>query len=168
MSEKFKVPKPRTYTGDNEDRDASTLDAWIQQVKDCLELSKINHEKDQLLVLQYFLGETAKEFYHTKRMEEGMTFDTFLTKLKEHIIPSTEGNRYWDDWYKISQVRNGRVDRITATAIRLEMIASHIGSTLSEHVKIERFLDAMHPDYAMQWNQTSLIDRQPNGTKLND
>jgi hypothetical protein len=137
-----------------------------------VELSKINHEKDQLLVLQYVFGGTGNEFYHTKRMEEGMTFDTFFKKLKENIIPSTEDNRYGEDWYKISQVPNGRVDRITARVIPLEKIASRVGSTLSEHVMIQRILDDRHSKlrYAVEphvterstpkWDEDKLAERK--------
>jgi hypothetical protein len=67
MAERFKVPKPRTYTGDNGDREASTLDAWIQKLNDYLELSGIHENKNKILVMQYFLSGTAEEFYHTKR-----------------------------------------------------------------------------------------------------
>jgi hypothetical protein len=153
MADKFKVPKPRTYTGDNGDREASTLDAWIQKLNDYLELSGIHENNHKILVMQYFLSGTAEEFYHTKRLaNKTIDFEQFLTDLRKHIISSTDVNRYWDDWYKISQVRNGRVDRITATAIRMEKVAARLGESITNAVKIQRFLDAMHPElrYAVE------------------
>jgi hypothetical protein len=153
MADKFKVPKPRTYTGDNGDRDASTLDAWIQKLNDYLELSGIHENKNKILVMQYFLSGMAEEFYHTKRLaNKTIIFEQFLADLRKHIISSTDANRYWDDWYKISQVRNGRVDRITATAIRMEKVAARLGEAITNAVKIQRFLDAMHPElrYAVE------------------
>jgi hypothetical protein len=152
MVEKFKAPKPNVFSGDNADRDTAKLDAWIQKVKDYLALSGISDEQNKILVLQYFLSGTAEEFYHTKRLEGISSFESFLTELKAHIIPATEVNRYWDDWYKISQVRNGRVERINNTAIRLEKVAARLGTALNNQVKIQRFLDAMHPElrYAVE------------------
>jgi hypothetical protein len=153
MTDKFKVPKPRTYIGDNGDRDASTLDAWIQKLNDYLELSGIHENKNKIHVMQYFLSGTAEEFYHTKRLaNKTIDFEQFLTDLRKHIISSTDVNRYWDDWYKISQVRNGRVDRITATAIRMKKVAARLGEAITNAVKIQRFFDAMHPElcYAVE------------------
>ena len=132
----FKPPTPRIYSGDNEDRDASNLEAWIDEVKDYIEMLSITDDKTKLLLLQYFLSKTAKDFYHTKRKETGITFEGFLESLKEYIIPSTQINRYWDDWYKISQVHGGKIDRITATAIRLEKAANKLGTAISNQVKI--------------------------------
>jgi hypothetical protein len=153
MAEKFKVPKPRTYTGDNDDRDATTLEAWIQKLKDYLELSGIHENKNKVLVMQYFLEGTAEDFYHTKRLASTtLNFDQLLTDLRAHIVPSTEINRYWDDWYKINQVRNGGVDRINTTAIHMEKVAARLGQAITNAVKIQRFLDAMHPElrYAVE------------------
>jgi hypothetical protein len=78
--------------------------------------------------------------------------DRKVHDIKAHIIPATEVNRYWDDWYKISQVRNGRVERINNTAIRLEKVAARLGTAINNQVKIQRFLDAMHPElrYAVE------------------
>jgi hypothetical protein len=152
MVEKFKAPKPNVYSGDNAERDAAKLDTWTQKVKDYLALSGVTDEQDKILVLQYFLSGTAEEFYHTKRLEGISSLKDFLTELKAHIIPATEINRYWDDWYKISQVRNGRVERINNTAIRLEKVAARLGTAINNQVKIQRFLDAMHPElrYAVE------------------
>jgi hypothetical protein len=152
MVEKFKVLKPNVYSGDNAERDAAKLDTWIQKVKDYLALSAVNEEQDKVLVLQYFLSGTAEEFYHTKRLEGISSFEGFLTELKAHIIPATEINRYWDDWYTISQGRNGRVERINNTAIRLEKVGARLGTAINSQVKIQRFLDAMHPElrYAVE------------------
>jgi hypothetical protein len=95
MAHKFKVPKPRTYTGDNGNRDASTLDAWIQKLNDYLELSGIHENKNKILVMQYFLSGTAEEFYHTKRLaNKTINFEQFLTDLRKHIISSTDVNWY--------------------------------------------------------------------------
>jgi hypothetical protein len=133
---KFKVPKPRTYTGDNKDRDATTLDAWIQKLKDYLKLSNIQDNENKVLVMQYFLEGTAEDFYHTKRLANTtLDFDQLLTDLRAHIVPSTEINRYWDDWYKINQVRNGRVDRINTTAIHMEKVAARLGQAITNAVK---------------------------------
>jgi hypothetical protein len=155
MTEKFKVPKPRIYTGDNGDRKASAIDAWIQKLKDYLKLSGIQDNENKVLVMQYFLGGTAEVFYHTKRLANRTTtidFEQFITDLRDHIVPSTDVNRHWEDWYKIHQVRNGRVDRINTTAIRMEKVAARLGEEISNTVKIQRFLDAMHPElrYAVE------------------
>jgi hypothetical protein len=155
MTEKFKVPKPRIYTGDNGDREASAIDAWIQKLKDYLKLSGIQDNENKVLVMQYFLGGTAEEFYHTKRLANKTTtidFEQFMTDLRDHIVPSTDVNRHWEDWYKIQQVRNGRVDRINTTAIRMEKVAARLGEEITNTVKIQRFLDAMHPElrYAVE------------------
>jgi hypothetical protein len=66
-----------------------------------------------------------------------------MTDLRDHIVPSTDVNQHWEDWYKIHQVRNGRVDRINTTAIRMEKVAARLGEEISNTVKIQRFLDAM-------------------------
>jgi hypothetical protein len=92
MVEKFKAPKPNTYSGDNADRDAAKLDTWIQKVKDYLALSGVNDEQNKILVLQYFLSGTSEELYHTKRLDGISSIENFLTKLKAHIIPTTEVN----------------------------------------------------------------------------
>jgi hypothetical protein len=73
MTEQFKVPKPRIYTGDNGHREASAIDAWIQKLKDYLKLSGIQDNENKVLVMQYFLGGTAEEFYHTKRLANKTT-----------------------------------------------------------------------------------------------
>jgi hypothetical protein len=75
-----------------------------------------------------------------------------MTDLRDHIVPSTDVNRHWEDWYKIHQVRNGRVDRINTTAIRMEKVAARLGEEITNTVKIQRFLDAMHPElrYAVE------------------
>jgi hypothetical protein len=152
MVEKFLAPKPNIYSGDNAERDAAKLDTWIQKVKDYLALSDVSKEQDKILVLQYFLSGTAEDFYHTKRLEGIPSLKDFLTELKAHIIPATEINRYWDDRYEISQVTNGRVERINSTAIRLEKVAARLGTAINNQVKIQRFLDAMHPElrYAVE------------------
>jgi hypothetical protein len=156
MTEKFKVPKPRIYTGDNGDREASAIDdAWIQKLKDYLKLSGIQDNENKVLVMQYFLGGTAEEFYHTKRLANKTTtidYEQFMTDLRDHIVPSTEVNRHWEDWYKIHQVRNGRVDQINNTAIRMEKAATRLGEEITNTVKLQRFLDAMHPElrYAVE------------------
>jgi hypothetical protein len=153
MSAKFKVPKPRTYTGDDGDRDAATLDAWIQKLKDYLELSGIQNNEKKVLIMQYFLEGTAEDFYHTKRLANTtLDFEQLLTDLRAHIVPSLEINRYWDDWYAINQVRNGRIDRINETAIHLEKVAARLGEAITNGVKIQRFLDTMHPElrYAVE------------------
>jgi hypothetical protein len=155
MTERFKVPKPRIYTGDNGDQEASAIDAWIQKLKDYLKLSGIQDNENKVLVMQYFLGGTAEEFYHTKRLANKTTtidFEQFMTDLRDHIVPSTDVNRHWEDWYKIHQVRNGRVDRINTTAIRMEKVAARLGEEILNTVKIQRFLDAMHSElrYAVE------------------
>ena len=64
----FKPPKPRVFSGKSSDKDPAVFDAWKQEVLDYLDLSGID-PKHQLVVLQYFVSETAKDYYTTKRKE---------------------------------------------------------------------------------------------------
>ena len=61
----FKPPKPRVFSGKGTDKDPAVFDAWKQEVLDYLDLSGID-PKHQLAVLQYFVSETAKDYYATK------------------------------------------------------------------------------------------------------
>lgn len=136
MATTFKPPKPRTYTGDNGDRDENTLDAWIEEVQDYTKLLDMTDDQ-KFMVLQYFLSGTAKDFYQAKRHEPDMTFKKFISKLKEFIIPTTAINDYWDEWNKISQSHHGKVDRIQTTAIKLEKLAHRLGAAITNGVKIQ-------------------------------
>jgi hypothetical protein len=142
----FKPPKPRIYSGDNNDRDASTLEAWIETLKDYITLSNITDDTLKLRVMQYFLSGTAEDFYHTKRREPDITFDLMLAKLKEYLIPSTAINKYWKDWHRIYQTKNGLTRPINEVAIQIEKLAYRIGSAINEQIKIQKFLDSMHPE----------------------
>jgi len=81
----FKPPKPRIFTGEGDDRDAATLEAWITALKDYLELSKVADDARKLQIMQYFVSKTAGDFYHTTQLQTGITFDDMLEWLKNHL-----------------------------------------------------------------------------------
>ena len=151
----FKPPKPRIFTGKNDDQDAAVVDAWIREMKDFIRMSKIKDMADQITVLQYFLSGVAKEFYASRRdletAEEPLTLDEFLRDLKAHVVPYTHTNKYWDDWRKVSQVQGNKVRPIGEVGIEIERISYRIGkSILNEQIRIQRLLDAMHPELRLQ------------------
>ena len=84
----FKPPKLRIFTGEGDDRDAATLEAWITALKDYLQLSTVTDDARKLQVMQYFVSKTAGEFYDTTRLQTGITFDDMLERLKNHLIPT--------------------------------------------------------------------------------
>ena len=50
------------------------------------------------------------------------------------------------------QVIQGKVDRITKTAIQIERIAQKLDTAITTPVRIQKFLDSMHPElrYAVE------------------
>jgi hypothetical protein len=92
---RIKIPTPRIFSSEKDDREASVVDAWTQEVKDYLELKGVPTDK-QMIVIQYLLSGSAKKYYQTKRTATRITLDTFLKDLKNFFVPSTHVNNLWD------------------------------------------------------------------------
>ena len=151
----FKPPKPRIFTGKGEDQDAARVDTWIQEMKDFLDLSGIKNEQLKIITAQYFLSDTAKDFYATKRatatQDKPLRIDEFLEELKQHVVPSTHVNTYWNDWNKISQTEGGKTKAIKDVALEIERLAQRLGQTnITTPVRVQKFMDAMHPELRLK------------------
>jgi hypothetical protein len=105
-------------------------------------------------VLQYFVSDTAKDFYTTRRKSitshKPMTAEELLAEMKQHIVPSTHMNQYWKQWDKISQIKNGKAIRISSVSIEIEKISQRLGDGIGPQVKIQKFLDSMHPELRLR------------------
>ena len=151
----FKPPKPRIFSGKGDDQDAARVDTWIQEMKDFLDLSGIKDENLKVVTMQYFLSETAKDFYSTKRQtatpDKPLRIDEFLTELKQHVVPSTHVNKYWKDWNKVTQTEGGKTKSIKDVGLEIERLAQRLGQTnISTPVRVQKFLDAMHPELRLK------------------
>ena len=69
-------------------------------------------------------------------------------RIAKHCIPSTHGNMYWKQWDKVSQTQNGRTQRIGNVAIEIDRLCECMD--ISEGSKLQKFLDAMHPELRLQ------------------
>jgi hypothetical protein len=146
-----RIPQPKTFTGDGEDRGAKRVNTWINRVQDWIEITNTS-KKNKPRVLQYFLEGSALDFYQTKRQaaqakgeKQDLNVDGFYEQLRKQYITSTTINDYWRDWRRISQIdRNGKIQRITEVANEIEKIANWIGTDIGPAVKIQKFLESMH------------------------
>ena len=153
-SGKFKPPKPRTYSGKGKDTKEHIFRQWRTEVTDYFDLMRIPQDK-QLVTLGYFVSDAAKDFYQTKREDNGkITVEGMLDGIKKHCIPSTQGNNYWNEWNAIKQVDGNKTRRIGLVAIDIERVSRCIAEgkqgNIGEGVKLQKFLDAMHPDLRFQ------------------
>ena len=94
----FKPPKPRTYSGKGKDKDPKTFEQWKQEVLDYFDLTSMPPSK-HIQALGYFVNDTARDYYHTKRRKHSdtnpVTVDEMLKGIKNHCIPTTSSNVYW-------------------------------------------------------------------------
>jgi hypothetical protein len=144
-----KIPTPKTLKGNSDDRNPAKIEAWIDEVKDYFILSE-TPKKNQATVLQYFLEDTAKEFYRTKRKEanakgEELDVNQFLEDIQRYLISSTRIGDYWKQWNNIFQVKGDKTQRISDVAIEIQKVATQLGTDVGAGPKIQKFLDAMHP-----------------------
>ena len=125
------------------------MEVWIKGIQDYYQLVNLP-KANQAAVLQYSLEKTALEIYNTKRDEANrqgneLDVDTFLKELQAYLVPSTRNNTYWRDWNNISQMKGGRPKRISEVAITIEKLATRLGNSIRPGAKIQKLLDAMHP-----------------------
>ena len=73
-----------------------------------------------------------------------------LRGLRQHVVPSTHVNEYWKQWESISQVRNGRVQRIGLTAIEIDKLAQRIPGGVNSATRLQTFLASMHPELRLR------------------
>ena len=77
--------------------------------------------------LGYFVHDTARDYYHTKRRNHSdtnpVTIEEMLKGIKNHCIPTTSSNVYWKQWGQVSQIHHGKVQRIGVTVIEIDRIA---------------------------------------------
>ena len=122
----FKPPKPRTYSGKGKDKDPETFEQWKQEVLDYFDLTSMLPSK-HIQALGYFVNDTARDYYHTKRRKHSdtnpVTIEEMLKGIKNHCIPTTSSNVYWKQWDQVSQIQHGKVQRIGVTAIEIDRIA---------------------------------------------
>jgi len=59
-------------------------------------------------------------------------------------------NQYWKQWDRISQIKNGKVNRISSVSIEIEKISQRLGDGIGPQVKIQKFLDSMHPELRLR------------------
>ena len=108
----FKPPKPRTYSGKEKDKDPETFEQWKQEVVDYFDLPSMPPSK-YIQALGYFVNDTARNYYHTKRRKHSdtnpVTIKEMLKGIKNHCIPTTSSNVYWKQWDQVSQVQHGKV-----------------------------------------------------------
>ena len=97
----FKPPKPRTYSGKGKDKDPEIFEQWKQEVLDYFDLTSMPPSK-HIQALGYFVNDTARDYYHTKRRKHSDTnpviVDEMLKGIKNHCIPTTSSNVYWKQW----------------------------------------------------------------------
>jgi hypothetical protein len=152
---KFKPPKPRTFTGKGNDTKAHIFRQWRQEVEDYFELSGIP-TRQQLITLGYFVSDAAKDYYQTQREEnDKLSIKEALDGLRDHVVPSTQGNNYWNEWNNIAQkTKEGKTRRIGLVAIDIKRVAKCIAEgdqgTIGEGVRLQKLLDAMHPELRFQ------------------
>ena len=154
QSSKFKPPKPRTYSGKGNDTKAHIFRQWRQEVADYFKLTGLPPD-EQLITLGYFVSEAAKDYYQTKREEnDRITVKEMLDGMRKHVIPSTQGNNYWNEWNNISQRTKDKTRRIGLVAIDIERVARCIAEgdqgQVGEGVRLQKLLDAMHPELRFQ------------------
>ena len=146
----FKPPKPRVYTGKGPDKDPEKFRQWRSELTDYFHLSKIKPE-NELLVLQYFVSDIAKNYFTQRRNQTKDNPDTLaemLDRRAKHCIPSTHGNMYWKQWDKVSQTQNGQTQRIGNVAIEIDRLCECMD--ISKGSKLQKFLDSMHPELRLQ------------------
>ena len=153
-SGKFKPPKPRIYSGKGKDTKEHVFRQWRTEVTDYMKLMNVPTDQ-QVITLGYFVSDTAKDYYQTKREDnEAITIKEMLDGLKKHVVPSTQGNNYWNEWNAIKQIEGNRTKRIGLVAIDIERVARCIAEgkqgQIGEGVKLQKLLDAMHPDLRFQ------------------
>jgi hypothetical protein len=146
---RYRVPKPRTFTGAGNNEDGDTIDSWIREVKSHLNLAK-TPEKDHPETLQFWLGGRAKDYYWAKRQplldkEKDLNLNEFLKQLRKYIVPATEESRKWARWNDIKQVQpDGTIQKITDVAVDIESTAWKLGVSIRPGAKVQKLLDAMH------------------------
>ena len=88
----FKPPKPRTYSGKGKDKDPETFEQWKQEVLDYFDLTSMPPLK-YIQALGYFVNDTARDYYHTKRRKHSdtnpVTVEEMLKGIKNHCIPTS-------------------------------------------------------------------------------
>ena len=145
----FKPLKPRTYSGKEEDKDPETLEQWKQEVLDYFDLTSMPPSK-YIQVLGYFVNDTARDYYHTKRRKHSdtnpVTIKEMLKGIKNHCIPTTSSNVYWKQWDQVSQIQHGKVQRIGVTVIEIDRIAERLQGKIPDTIKLQKFMDVMHPE----------------------
>ena len=145
----FKPPKSKPYSGMGQDKDPETFEQWKQEVQDYFDLTSMPPSK-HIQALEYFVNDTARDYYHTKRRKHSdtnpVTVDEMLKGIKNHCIPTTSSNVYWKQWHQVSQIQHGKVQRIGVTAIEIDRIAERLHGLIPDTIKLQKFLDVMHPE----------------------
>jgi hypothetical protein len=146
----YQVPKPRTFNGEADNEDGTTIDSWIREVKSHFNLAK-TPEEDHPQTLQYWLGGRANDYYWAKRQplldkEKDLNLYEFLKQLRKYIVPATEKSRKWGKWNEIKQVQpDGTIQKLTDVAVDIESTAWKLGASIGPEAKVQKLLDAMHP-----------------------
>ena len=157
MMKTFKPPKPKIFSGEDQDTDPAVFDAWKNEVIDYLHLLGIEDDKTKVTILQYLVCNTAKDYYTTRREGQTrfhpLTLNNILDGLRQHVVPSTHGNEYWKQWERISQMHDGRIIPIGLIAIEIDRLTFRIGE-IGKQFKLHRFLSAMHPELRLQVEPT--------------
>ena len=100
--------------------------------------------------LGYFVNETARDYYHTKRRKHGDTnpvpVEEILKGIKNHCIPTTSIIVYWKQWDQVSLIQLGKVQRIGVTAIEIDRIAEEFQGKIPDTIKLQKFLYVMPPE----------------------
>ena len=145
----FKPPKPRTYSGKEKDKEPEIFEEWKQEVLDYFDLTSMLPSK-HIQALGYFVNDTARDYYHTKRGKHSDTnpvsIEEILESIKNHYIPITSSNVYWKQWVQESQIQHGKVQRIGVTTIEIDRIAERLQGKIPDTIKLQKFLDVLHSE----------------------
>ena len=151
MSSSYKPPKPSKFSGDGKEADPEYIGNWIKEVTDHFDLLNISDNNKKLKILQFFLDGSAKQWFNNYRVqyqtnEDKWTLAEAFKDLGEFFTSATATEDAWEKFNKISQVENGKIQPISRVAINLEKLSARLGKRITKEAKIQRFIDAMHPD----------------------
>ena len=100
--------------------------------------------------LGYFVNDTARDYYHTKRRKHSdtnpVTIEEMLKGIKNHCIPTTSSNVYRKQWDQVLEIQHRKVQRIGVTALEIDRITERLQGKIADTIKLQKFLDVINPE----------------------
>ncbi|HLP34462.1 MAG TPA: reverse transcriptase domain-containing protein [Amoebophilaceae bacterium] len=114
----IKLPDPPKFSGRGKWTKAIEFDNWVEQIIEFLENAGYDRDDtNTMLAVGHYMEGAAKQFHSRwKRQENPPGLAKFFPALRKFCLPPTSTDDLWNEFEKITQVKDGRVRKIMDVA----------------------------------------------------